>query len=1461
MCIVHTHTHTTGDNPQPLLPAAFQVQEVPEDLLHPKRSKVYTVKTLERVPAHCLFLQADGSVGFFIQPQGEWQEVLELQAVLASLSKVRADASELEMQLGRGPVVREVTGPQREVAVRFTLRAFKLPALDRNVFSKASSDPYYVLKARDANGFMHLLGKSKVISKNLDPEWEMIEVSAEALGDYRLLRVEVWDHDIALDDDQIGVVDLELPEDLGMALGQGALPLEKTFSIPSHPLTGPLAEAFEDGAGTLEGSYTLIEGGAPLVSSAAKKKGFFGRTPVSPPPSPPAELEASQIADLEAELADLRKDEAVLHGEVVRLKTGGMLECREAVAAACRTVEEDEKRQAEEEVAKKEAKKNPKKKGGIMTRLSGRMRKGISLGDVIHSVDDLVHDAMDDLAGVGDDFDEEAGRGGTGTHEVIPVDMSDETLAWPRFVPVIRLIRRRTKSDCCSWANKNAQAFFTVKYQQEVAECEVQREHVVTSPMDVHEKLSVHYHKQLMRGWPHAKIMTQFSDVSCGLVVVWKRCKKFTGGYSEAKLKFAWMVNIVILVTIIALLLWDILSYYGEIPFGDVLGAMVVADLTGLASALFIPLLVKTLLRVMYERSAAKEKRKAAELERRNDKRRFVVKGAEPAHAAPAAAEVQPGQPMLAALAASKTPASMFPFIDAALTEHAQRYEVARHIVRRTYSAYERLPLGVTVNHPERGRGIVVEVMPDLRRVVLFDKGGERHRYSPHSLYKLMEDQKKTGGPACSGNYDREVATTATGSEPELHHTLQIIRAGESAALAVLERDEAHKIEELNQLRALPSHALRQRAIERILARQRRKRDVEREKTERLAALEEQLQLTDNGKASFVDTMARAVVEGQAFAHLAVIASTFKDERWLCDLEEAAQAKSTQQLRLELVSLREGGAQDDTPGESPVDQKMALVLAQLSARGVALGTVDDTAIAAELFAQDGHVGRTVNRLMNRQRAGAIVVNPSAGGAAAGGAADPNQAAALEKEHEDLVWQLVDARQQKKRDDKDKAAHVLAQRGIKVVEEPKEEHPLAMIGGGAGGKDPYAAGKMAAQLAATEQRHADHDNELNKVEELLRKLDKERSSSLVAGLTDRKQALQEEEQQWEAASQASHASQTAAQAASQALQAAGAMQASEGMQAMLASQTSRGLRPSQTTEAIEEAVEDARVVQARRAREAHLQACAEACAHGSHRPARPGGRASPAPSVGSVGSVGSSPVLAGGGSHSKRFRGPLPDHMPPAPEPTSQMLRSSSSQALIRARRGNSGATTPTRAAVEHAKRVMGESSEEGAKQLEAASRTSSFASRTRSANAPAPNRIALRRPSENTGAVTPLQKPARHKSCSPRSVSSADSDGYRSAHDLSLPRWASEPLDTLAAQRLSAPQRSSSSLSRGVMETTMETTSVYVGGQQEFVSRPVPDAPPRTMRLVMGTRRTSKLRPARAKTRPDSGFRPSSGWD
>ena len=319
------------------------------------------------------------------------------------------------------------------------------------------------------------------------------------------------------------------------------------------------------------------------------------------------------------------------------------------------------------------------------------------------------------------------------------------------------------------------------------------------------------------------------------------------------------------------------------------------------------------------------------------------------------------------------------------------------------------------------------------------------------------------------------------------------------------------------------------------------------------------------------------------------------------------------------------------------------------------------------------------------------------------------------------------------------------------------------------------------------------------------------------------------------------------------------------------------------------------------RASHLQACAVACAKGYHRPSRGGacaeqrGRASPAPSVGSVGS---SHLLVGGGNYSKRFSGPLPDHMPPAPEPTPEMLRSSSSQALLRARRSNSGQgsglATPTREALEQARRVLGESSQDDAKSLEASSRASSFAL---SASTPARPRVALRKSPRVTtgattpqssefrvrGATTPLQRPERRKSCSPRSASSALECSPRSevsdlslwsassacrvhdlcsahdldARDLSLPRWASEPLDTLGAQRLAAARRSS------LDGTEEEVASMCVGGQLQLALRPIPDAPPPpwTMRLVMKRPPTSKLRPARAKTRPDSARRPASGWD
>ena len=110
------------------------------------------------------------------------------------------------------------------------------------------------------------------------------------------------------------------------------------------------------------------------------------------------------------------------------------------MAVACRTVKEDEahKKPAKKMVGAKTAgAQTGEARQGLFTRLT-KVVSFISLG----SLDDHVQNTRDDLVGVGDHFDEGAG---TCTSELTPVDMSDETLAWPRFVPVIRLIRHRAR--------------------------------------------------------------------------------------------------------------------------------------------------------------------------------------------------------------------------------------------------------------------------------------------------------------------------------------------------------------------------------------------------------------------------------------------------------------------------------------------------------------------------------------------------------------------------------------------------------------------------------------------------------------------------------------------------------------------------------------------------------------------------------------------------------------------------------------------------------------------------------------------------------------------------------------------------------------------------------------------------------------------------------------------------------
>jgi len=122
---------------------------------------------------------------------------------VAQQSEIEAKAreiSELRAQLGlpRGAAAKELA------SVSFSLRGVGPAAMDVNIVGKNSSDPYFILYSVDASGQLKRLGKSNTIKSNLDPTWEVLEVTSEALGGARRLKVEVWDYDMGQSDDLIG---------------------------------------------------------------------------------------------------------------------------------------------------------------------------------------------------------------------------------------------------------------------------------------------------------------------------------------------------------------------------------------------------------------------------------------------------------------------------------------------------------------------------------------------------------------------------------------------------------------------------------------------------------------------------------------------------------------------------------------------------------------------------------------------------------------------------------------------------------------------------------------------------------------------------------------------------------------------------------------------------------------------------------------------------------------------------------------------------------------------------------------------------------------------------------------------------------------------------------------------------------------------------------------------------------
>ena len=475
--------------------------------------------------------------------------------------------------------------------------------------------------------------------------------------------------------------------------------------------------------------------------------------------------------------------------------------------------------------------------------------------------------------------------------------------AWPRFVPVIRLSRHRGLTRGVAYA---------LKYQQEHAGFEVALEDVVATPMEVHRQLQVQYQRLQMQGLLHDKIMAQLSDL-CGLPVAWKGCTPFIGSFDEGKLRLAWLVNILLLLGIVALLLWDVLAFYGEMPMRMVAGTMAAGEGVGLVLALLVPLAIRSVLNALHGRDARRRTSKAEE------KATAAAQEALPTEAVlrrqrKVAAAAHSKISMLALKEASTTHfGSHFggkALIEAALEESADRYKVARHILRRDHrhqraEAALQQAFGSTMDKSDEGleaafakvdedssgqisdaemRGYIVsmfdgtideETITQMLKAADADGDGEVSLDEFKTIMRAGPDVKEEGGGGT------------------LSEQLERNRAQEDAALAALAVDEQVKAEELDALRDVPQRSMRHRAVDSIMARkQMSKRDVAREKAEHLAEL--------SGRST---ETARAIVEAQAAAQLALIAADDPDEIEMCQLEEGAKTKSAEELHAKLAAL------------------------------------------------------------------------------------------------------------------------------------------------------------------------------------------------------------------------------------------------------------------------------------------------------------------------------------------------------------------------------------------------------------------------------------------------------------------------------------------------------------------------------------------------------------------------------
>ena len=149
---------------------------------------------------------------------------------------------------------------------------------------------------------------------------------------------------------------------------------------------------------------------------------------------------------------------------------------------------------------------------------------------------------------------------------------------------------------------------YTALCKLERSGCSLTVDDLCVEPMAIHRRLAVQYQRRRLAGWTHDQTMAELNE-ACGLPVVWKGASPFTGDFDPWRLRVSWFINTTLLLAVSALLCWDYLSITAEgkemdwagVLFTFFLGVFAM-PLLGLLNALVVKALIYAVLQYQERR-------------------------------------------------------------------------------------------------------------------------------------------------------------------------------------------------------------------------------------------------------------------------------------------------------------------------------------------------------------------------------------------------------------------------------------------------------------------------------------------------------------------------------------------------------------------------------------------------------------------------------------------------------------------------------------------------------------------------------------------------------------------------------------------------------------------------------------------------------------------------------------------